>query len=266
MTTNLSRYRADLDKLAQRTSAMFLDLLYREMAARKTLSKDQQEAADKVSGTFERVFQKWYTEAHALIRQLTPDRLAEFELLYKGDGKRKEINGNNYCIQDWLNGIRSPTHGYPERKLFEDFGITTMRFKTQKEILESTAQRFESTIFDISQLVQADLFDSELDSARELLKHGYTRGAGAICGVVLEKHLSQVAKNHSVPIRKQHPAISDLNDTLKDGGVLDVPTWRGIQRLGDLRNLCDHNKHRDPTKDEIGELIDGVDKVTKTLF
>jgi hypothetical protein len=105
-----------------------------------------------------------------------------------------------------------------------------------------------------------------LDAARELTKHGFLRGAGAIAGVVLEKHLLQVAQNHSLSIRKQHPTISDLNDALKNGSVLDVPQWRGIQRLGDLRNLCDHNKHREPTEIELAELIDGVEKITKTLF
>jgi hypothetical protein len=116
------------------------------------------------------------------------------------------------------------------------------------------------------QLVQADLFDTELDSARELTKHGFRRGAGAIAGVVLEKHLAQVVSNHKIKISKQHPTISDLNDSLKAANILDVPTWRGIQRLGDLRNICDHNKQAEPTVTDVGELIDGVDKITKTLF
>ncbi|MBK8579609.1 MAG: hypothetical protein IPN78_15750 [Candidatus Accumulibacter sp.] len=76
----------------------------------------------------------------------------------------------------------------------------------------------------------------------------------------------QVVANHAIATKKQHPTISDFNDLLKNGAILDVPAWRNIQRLGDLRNLCDHSKHRDPTKEEIAELIDGVDKITKTLF
>ena len=141
-----------------------------------------------------------------------------------------------------------------------------MRFNTQRSILSSVAKRFESSLFDIRQIVQADLFDSELEAGRELIKHGFPRGAGAIAGVVLEKHLAQVALNHNIPLRKKEPTISDLNDVLKNGGVFDVPTWRQIQRLGDIRNLCDHNKEREPTAEEVQELVDGVDKVTKTLF
>jgi hypothetical protein len=32
------------------------------------------------------------------------------------------------------------------------------------------------------------------------------------------------------------------------------------------RNKCDHKAAADPTKDEIKELIEGVRKITKTVF
>jgi hypothetical protein len=141
-----------------------------------------------------------------------------------------------------------------------------MRFSTQLKILKAVSGRFESSLFDIRQLVQADLFDSELDAARALVKHGFLRAAGAMAGVVLEKHLGQVTSNHKVTLRKQHPAISDFNEALKAANILDIPTWRLVQRLADIRNLCDHSKSRDPTVDETGELIDGVAKISKTVF
>ena len=245
---------------------MMVDLQSRHIAATQKRTDQERYAAQDAAGTFESKYQRWYSESLALLGQLAPDRKLEFEVLYKGDGKRKEIGGHTYTIQDWLNGIRSPTHNYPERKVFDDFAAVAMRFKTQHEIVQATAGRFESTLFDIKQLVQADLFDSELDAARELVKHKFLRGGGAIAGVVLEKHLTQVAANHSVSVRKQHQTISDVNDALKNGSVIEIPVWRFIQRLGDLRNLADHNKQRDPTSEEIVELIDGVDKITKTLF
>ena len=186
--------------------------------------------------------------------------------MYKGEGKRREISSSTYHIQDWLNGVRAGTNRYTSEKHYDDFAIVSMPFMTQLGILQAVEKRFESSLFDIKQLVQADLFDSELDSSRELAKHGFLRAAGAIAGVVLEKHLGQVAINHSITTRKQHPTISDFNDLLKNDGVLDIPTWRGIQRLGDLRNLCDHNRQREPTPNEVAELIDGVAKVSKTLF
>ena len=133
-------------------------------------------------------------------------------------------------------------------------------------ILKSAKGRFESSLFDIRQLVQADLFDSELDAARELLKNKFVRAAGAIAGVVLEKHLAQVCRNHNVAVSKKHPTINDFNGLLKDNHVIDTPQWRLIQHLADLRNLCDHNKDREPEIAEIDDLISGVDKMMKTLF
>jgi hypothetical protein len=57
-----------------------------------------------------------------------------------------------------------------------------------------------------------------------------------------------------------------LNDLLKKNDIIDVPTWRFVQRLGDLRNLFDHKKHAEPTKENIAELIEGVRKIIKTVF
>jgi hypothetical protein len=265
MPTNLERYKQDLERLVALGEKMQLDLSGRRLIETEKVKPDRKKFIEEIKGTFERKYQSWYTEATAVIRQLIPDRLTEFHELYKGDGKRKATTVQTYHIQDWLNGVRSDT-SYTGDKYYDVFAIIAMRFRTQLSILQAVRTRFESSLHDIRQLVQADLFDSELDAARELLKSGFLRAAGAVAGVVIEKHLGQVVINHSLNIRKQHPTISDFNDLLKANAVLDVPAWRNVQRLGDLRNLCDHNKHRDPTKEEIQELIDGIEKLTKTLF
>ena len=263
--SNLDKYKEDLGKLVAVGEKMELDLTFRYLAGQGKLIDKNKKVAKQIEGSFESEYQRWYTESREVIKQLIPDRLAEFEHLYKGEGRRKGIDGSTYSIQDWLNGIRSSTNAFGE-KSFDDFAVVTMRFKTQLAILKSFESRFESTLFDIRQLVQADMFDSELDAARELLKHGFLRGAGAIAGVVMEEHLSQVAANHGIKTLKKNLSISDFNDLLKNGGVLDTPSWRQIQRLSDIRNLCDHNKEREPTKEEVEELISGVEKFTKTLF
>ncbi|AQU05233.1 hypothetical protein B1778_00360 [Dehalococcoides mccartyi] len=124
-------------------------------------------------------------------------------------------------------------------------------------------QDYFNSLFDIKQIVQADLFDSELDVARELLKNGFIRAAGAVAGVVLESHLKQVCENHQLSIKET--SISHYNEALKNKLFIEVPDWRFIQGLGDLRNLCGHKKDREPKKDEVAELIDGVDKIIKKI-
>ncbi|SDW10406.1 hypothetical protein [Thiocapsa roseopersicina] len=262
---NIEKYKDDLDALVMLGHEMELDLTYRHLKEQGELTDEDGKHADKIRESFEKSYQRWYTESCSVIRQLIPFRYDEFEHLYKGEGRRKDINGHTYTIQDWQNGIRSGRTANG-KKVFDDFAGATMRFKTQLSILKSIQSRFTSTLFDIRQLVQADLFDSELGAARELLKHKFVRGAGAIAGVVLERHLAQVMQNHSITTRKTNPSISEFNDLLKNAGVLDTPSWRQIQRLGDIRNLCDHNKEREPTMEETEELISGVEKFTKTLF
>ena len=87
-----------------------------------------------------------------------------------------------------------------------------------------------------------------------------------MAGVVLEGHLSAVCENHAIKIIKKNPCIGDYNDKLKADGIYDTPTWRTIQQLGDIRNLCGHKRDREPTKDEVEALISGVERVIKTVF
>ena len=94
----------------------------------------------------------------------------------------------------------------------------------------------------------------------------FTRAAGVLAGVVLERHLKEVCGNHDLTLRRKAPQISHLNDALKGGNVIDIPQWRSIQQLGDLRNLCAHDKESEPTLDQVKDLLAGVAKVTKTIF
>jgi len=83
----------------------------------------------------------------------------------------------------------------------------------------------------------------------------------------LERHLKQVCINHDVKLpKKKHLTISDLNEALKQEDIIDTPDWRRIQLLADIRNKCDHDKDVEPSESEVLELIDGIKKVTQTLF
>lgn len=260
MKTNLTRYQEELERLIKLSDQMYRDL---DLAASE---KRAQKGDEELGNMFFSSYQKWYSEAYEVIRQMLPSRLTEFEMLYRSNDKRKDINAQTYTIKDWLLGIRLSTDSEAALSLYNDATIVFMQFQMQCEILKSVKLRFESSLLNIHQLLRADLFDSELESARELLKNGFVRAAGAIAGVVAEKQLREACQNHNVSIGKKNPKVATYNDALKEGGVIDIPQWRFIQRLGDLLNLCDQKKERDPTRDEVMELIDGVERLTKTLF
>ncbi len=68
---------------------------------------------------------------------------------------------------------------------------------------------------------------------------------------MLERHLSRVCENHAIKISKKAPTLADFNDALKAGGVAEVPQWRFIHHLADIRNLCDHEKKQEPSAEQV---------------
>jgi len=260
----IEKYRKDIEALCNKgyqLKAGLLNELIKDGSKKfSDISKSERDAISNLS--FKDKYDSWYNESLAVIKQLIPDRLQDFKSYYKVE-KRKEISYETYSISDYLIGLIRQN---PFGEITLNTSSIWSKYEQQLQIVLSLKDRFDSSLYEIKELLQADLFDSEIDTARELLKKGFCRAAGAVAGVVLEKHLSLVCDNHNVVVRKKIPSINDYNQSLKDGAVLDTPTWRFIQRLGDLRNLCDHGKEREPDKQDIEDLICGTDKIIKTVF
>ncbi len=199
-----------------------------------------------------------------MISVLLPDRVNDFKAYYQLPRAPKELNYTTYTISDYLKGT-TVTRGW-DKEVVVGKNAAQTPMQQQVEIVRAAVGRFESSLFDIRGMAQADLFDNELDAAADLNKNGYSRGAGAIAGVVLEGHLATVCANHSVKISKKKPTLSDFYEALKAADVIDQATWRFIQHLGDIRNACDHKGTAEPTRETVGDLVIGVRKISKTVF
>ena len=209
-------------------------------------------------------YQHWYTRALKIVEALAPDRIAEFVNYYRADPKRKRMDVATYTIQDYTMGL-APNADYTGRVAFDAANVAYIRFVNQNQILAALSTRIDSVLTDVRGHLFVELQDAELRAAEQLLKIS-ARAAGALAGVILERHLQRAAANHQLVIGKKDPTISDLNDPLKQGGVYDTATWRKIQFLADLRNLCSHQKSSEPTKDQVVDLISGVNAIIKTVF
>jgi hypothetical protein len=158
------------------------------------------------------------------------------------------------------------TRGFQEEIVFDSFSSFFRKFEKQLTILQSCQDRLDSVLSDIQGILQAEMFDDELAAAQDLLKKKHLRAAGALCGVILERHFNSVAKNHNLNVGKNNPTIADFNELFKKHDIYDIPNWRFIQRLADVRNISSHFKGREPLNDEIEELIRGTEKILKTVF
>lgn len=260
---SFERYKKDIEKLVERGRHLYMAMIINVMSEEEKKEITLDKKAIKKLPSFTEEYQSWYSESLVCISQLMPERLEDFISYYKPIKTRKDITLENYTVSDYLKGI-GVTRGWQKENIVgRDSAVPA--FGQQINIVKSLQQRFESSLFDIQALVQADIFDNELDVAEELNKKGFHRGAGAVAGVVLEGHLRAVCKQHKITAIK-NATLAKLNDRLKEKGVLDTPEWRAIQHLTDLRNLCDHKKAKEPTTVNVEELIEGVRKVTKTVF
>ncbi|OPA99815.1 hypothetical protein BFW87_03615 [Pseudomonas fluorescens] len=267
--SNLEKYREDLKALLQEGRVVLQALVYESEGPEKWRDRkagigwtaEKIEIYEDKLKPFRICYHHWYSEALVVVKQLLPDRYADFVKFYERPKTRKSFDVETYRIEDACQSLSSTRY---DGNVIVDMSSAVSLLQQQIAILESVEKRFESSLFDIKQLVQADLFDSELEVATELLKNKFSRAAGAVAGVVLEGHMKQVCDNHNLP--KKSGTIAVLNDALKAAGVIEMPQFRQIQYLGDIRNKCGHKNSTDPTVEEVSELITGVDKVIKTIF
>lgn len=217
---------------------------------------------DKKIAELRQRYQNWYTKALITVKELLPSRYDEFIENYRNI-KRRNITCLTYTISDYFLGITVTRAGIEE---FNSKMTAMYKFANQINIIKSIEENIDNVLFNIKNNIEFEVLDNEIDSARKLISKGFYRSAGALGGVVLEKHFETVLKNHNLKMSKKNPCISDYNDLFKQEGVYDTIQWRQIQLLGDIRNLCDHNKGREPSKDEVENLINGIENVIKSVF
>jgi hypothetical protein len=198
-------------------------------------------------------YEDWYTRASLAVEVIAPDRLEDFRSAYRVD-RRRDVSYDTYTISDYLTGMVVSRYGRPAFDTKSAFATKMLR---QFAIVKAAASLAPSVLRDLRSTLQAELLDSDVAAARELAKAKHLRSAGVVCGVALEAHLSSVADRHNVKLLKKNPSIADWNEALKAASVIDVPTWRLIQRLADIRNLCGHKRDREPTASEVEDLIAG---------
>ena len=270
MSAKGSKFQERLDQLIAKGNAL-LDAIRFECHPEPSkklfvdkLGHAEAEKYVKKLPSFRLEYQAWYSEALVTIKQLLPDRLDDFKSYYEYPRVRKDVSFQNYMIRDYLQGLRvtHPASG----KVYVDKKAAIPEFRQQLSLVIAAREVLQSTLMDMTSILQADLFDSEIDSARALVKAGFLRAAGAICGVIIEKHLKQICNMHLIALKTKKPTISDYSQALKDKDVIDTSQWRFVQHLSDIRNVCDHDRGRDPAKEQVEDLLSGTEKILKTIF
>jgi hypothetical protein len=110
-------------------------------------------------------------------------------------------------------------------------------------------------------LIQAEVFDSELEQASSLLKAGYKSPAAAVvAGVVLETTLRELCDQHNLP----HGKLDKMNSDLTKAGVYNKLQQKRITALADIRNSAAHGKKDDFSQEDVVDMIRDVERFVAT--
>ncbi len=206
-------------------------------------------------------YHSWYAKAYKVVRIFAPERLEEFERFYTGDKTIKKIEdlnaitaGITHYLQGWI--VIKDDDAVNFNNTFES-GL-----REQFNIINAILKNLDNDLFNLESGIHYEIYQSEMDIARNLYKKKYFRAAGSIAGVVVEVHLKKVVDNRDVPLAdKADPGMSAYNDALKKHDIYKTPTFSLIQMCGHIRNKCVHPKQEDPTDGEISSIISAAERI-----
>lgn len=103
-------------------------------------------------------------------------------------------------------------------------------------------------------LIQAEVFDDELEQATELLNSGYHSAAAVIAGTVLESTLRTQCLGQGIPLGK----LDKMNADLAKAGIYNSLVQKRITAMAAVRNSAAHGKNSDFTSADVKSMIDDV--------
>ncbi|MDX9677004.1 DUF4145 domain-containing protein [Pseudomonas zeae] len=137
------------------------------------------------------------------------------------------------------------------------------RLERMKAVFLAAKEDFEGGYLNsMRNLVQAEVFTSELEQAEELLKSGYATAAAVIAGVVLETTLRDLCSVNEL----EHGSLNKMNDDLAKAGAYNASQKKRITALAAIRNSAAHGKPEEFTASDVRGMIDDVERFLSTTL
>lgn len=135
--------------------------------------------------------------------------------------------------------------------------------KRVKAVFFAAKEDFEGGyLTSVKNLVQAEVFDSELEQASELMSAGYVSAAAVVAGVVLETTLQNLCGENKIPLGK----LEKMNADLVKIGAYNSLTQKRITALAAIRNSAAHGKVGEFSKADVESMISEVEKFVSNVL
>lgn len=140
---------------------------------------------------------------------------------------------------------------------------TYPRFNKHHALLSALKDDYENGyLTSIKNLIQAEVFDSEIEQAEELLNKKYKSAAAVIAGVVLETAIRSLCDQHAI----EHGKLDKMNADLTKAGVYNKLQQKQITALAEIRNYAAHGKEEEYTHDNVENMIRDIEKFLANSF
>jgi hypothetical protein len=134
---------------------------------------------------------------------------------------------------------------------------TLNTFRRMRVVFEAAKEDFEGGyLTSVRTLVQAEVFDSELEQANELLKHGYASAAAVIAGAVLETCLRDLCSKNGIG----HGKLDKMNADLTKAGVYNGIVQKRVTHLAAVRNSAAHGNTAEFVTYDVTAMIDEIER------
>lgn len=146
---------------------------------------------------------------------------------------------------------------FKEKEKDQAYTSSLTKFKELKAVFKATKDDFDGGyLSSYKSIVQAEVFDSELEQAYELLKSGYYVAAAVICGVVLETTLRELCDQQGI----SHGKMDKMNSDLAKAGVYNKIVQKQITAHAGLRNSAAHGDQSEFTQQDIEQMLPAVEQ------
>src|SRR5690606_35514446 len=144
-----------------------------------------------------------------------------------------------------------------EKEKEQAFTGSLKKYIELKAVFKATIDDFDGGYLSTyKSIVQAEVFDSELEQAYELLKSGYYVSAAVICGVVLETALRELCDQAGIP----HGKMDKMNADLAKAGIYNKIVQKQLTAHASLRNSAAHGNQSEFTKQDVEQMLPAVEQ------
>lgn len=109
----------------------------------------------------------------------------------------------------------------------------------------------------VKRLVEAEVFSSELDQARQLLSSGYLAPAAVVAGVVLETAIRNLCAAQDMEIGK----LDKMNADLVKAGEYNTLVQKRVTALAAIRNSAAHGNQAEFNQADVKSMIDEIERL-----